>query len=146
MVRKSFAELDRITFNRIRKSKNVNGMIDENKFFNGLSEGDSVIFSCDNRKIEAHLKAIKIYNSVGEYLKENDNLGVLEINSKSPIDFLSIMTDLKNEGRSVNKKVRIYEVDYHPYGDDDEDDEEENDENTGGSLESFIKNLLENNS
>jgi hypothetical protein len=143
MGRKVFAELDKLTFNRIKRSKNINGMIDENKFFNGLNEGDSVIFSCDNRKIEAYLRAIKIYNSMGEYLKENDSVGVLEINSKSPVDFLSIMTSMKNEGRSVTKRVRIFEVDYHPYGDDD-DEEEEDDENTGGSLESFIKNLLEN--
>ena len=80
---------------------------------------------------------------MGEYLKENDNVGVLEINSKSPVDFLSIMTSMKNQGRSVTKRVRIFEVDYHPYGDDD-DEEEEDDENIGGSLESFIKNLLEN--
>ena len=143
MGRKVFAELDKLTFNRIKRSKNINGMIDESKFFNGLNEGDSVIFSCDNRKIEAYLRAIKIYNSMGEYLKENDSVGVLEINSKSPVDFLSIMTSMKNEGRSVTKRVRIFEVDYHPYGDDD-DEEEEDDENTGGSLESFIKNLLEN--
>ena len=84
-------------------------MIDENKFFRGLKEGDSVIFSCNQKKIEAVLKKIKTYNSISEYLKLNAHIGMMEVNSSKPIDFLSKMND---------KKVRIYEVDYYPYGDD----------------------------
>ena len=84
-------------------------MIDEKKFFKGLKEGDSVIFSCNQRKIEAVLKKIKKYNSIGEYLKLNANIGMMEVNSSNPMDFLNIMND---------KKVKIYEVDYYPYGDD----------------------------
>ena len=84
-------------------------MIDENKFFRGLKEGDSVIFSCNQKKIEAVLKKIKKYNSIAEYLKMNAHIGMMEVNSSKPIDFLNKMND---------KKVKIYEVDYYPYGDD----------------------------
>jgi ASC-1-like (ASCH) protein len=111
MGKKIYAELDRITFDSIKKSRSANGMIDENKFFRGLKEGDSVIFSCNKRKIEAILKKVRKYNSISEYLKMNPHIGMMEVNSSNPIDFLSKMND---------KKVRIYEVDYHPYGDDDE--------------------------
>ena len=109
MVKKIYAELDKITFESIKKSRSSNGMIDENKFFRGLKEGDSVIFSCNQKKIEAVLKKIKKYNSISEYLKLNAHIGMMEVNSSKPIDFLSKMND---------KKVRIYEVDYYPYGDD----------------------------
>ena len=109
MVKKIYAELDKITFESIKKSRSSNGMIDENKFFRGLKEGDSVIFSCNQKKIEAVLKKIKTYNSISEYLKLNAHIGMMEVNSSKPIDFLSKMND---------KKVRIYEVDYYPYGDD----------------------------
>jgi ASC-1-like (ASCH) protein len=111
MGKKIYAELDRITFDSIKKSRSANGMIDENKFFRGLKEGDSVIFSCNKRKIEAILKKVRKYNSISEYLKMNPHIGMMEVNSSNPMDFLSKMND---------KKVRIYEVDYHPYGDDDE--------------------------
>jgi ASC-1-like (ASCH) protein len=113
MGKKIYAELDKITFESIKKSRSANGMIDENKFFRGLKEGDSVIFSCNNRKIEAVLKKIKKYNSISEYLKLNAHIGMMEVNSSKPLDFLSKMND---------KKVKIYEVDYFPYGDDKDDD------------------------
>lgn len=109
MVKKIYAELDKITFDSIKKSRSSNGMIDENKFFRGLKEGDSVIFSCNQRKIEAVLKKIKKYNSISEYLKLNAHIGMMEVNSSKPIDFLNKMND---------KKVKIYEVDYFHYGDD----------------------------
>jgi ASC-1-like (ASCH) protein len=109
MGKKIYAELDKITFESIKKSRSANGMIDENKFFRGLKEGDSVIFSCNQKKIEAVLKKIKIYNSISEYLKLNSDIGMMEINSSKPMDFLNKMND---------KKVKIYEVDYYPYGDD----------------------------
>jgi ASC-1-like (ASCH) protein len=109
MGKKIYAELDKITFESIKKSRSANGMIDENKFFRGLKEGDSVIFSCNQKKIEAVLKKIKIYNSISEYLKLNSEIGMVEINSSKPMDFLNKMND---------KKVKIYEVDYYPYGDD----------------------------
>ena len=112
MVKKIYAELDKITFDSIKKSRSANGMIDENKFFRGLKEGDSVIFSCNQRKIEAVLKKIKRYNSISEYLKMNAHIGMMEVNSSKPIDFLNKMSD---------KKVKIYEVDYYPYGDDKDD-------------------------
>ena len=108
-----YAELDKITFDKIKKSRVTNGMIDDNKFFRGLKEGDSVIFSCNRRKIEAVLRKINIYSNIGEYLKVNAHIGMLEVNSSKPIDFLNIMN---------NKKVKIYEVDYYPYGGDDQDD------------------------
>jgi ASC-1-like (ASCH) protein len=110
MGKKIYAELDKITFESIKKSRSANGMIDENKFFRGLKEGDSVIFSCNQKKIEAVLKKIKKYNSISEYLKLNAHIGMMEVNSAKPIDFLNKMND---------KKVKIYEVDYYPYGDDD---------------------------
>ena len=61
MGKVKFAELDKITFNRIKRTKNANGMIDEKKIFGGLSVGDSVVFSCEGKKIEAYLRNIKIY-------------------------------------------------------------------------------------
>ena len=109
MAKKIYAELDRITFDKIKKSRSANGMIDENKFFKGLKEGDSVIFSCNQRKIEAILRKIKKYNSITDYLKLNAHIGMMEVNSANPMDFLNVMND---------KKVKIYEVDYYPYGDD----------------------------
>jgi ASC-1-like (ASCH) protein len=113
MGKRIYAELDKLTFDSIKKSKSANGMIDENKFFRGLKEGDSVIFSCNKRKIEAILRKIKNYNSISEYLKFNEHIGMMEVNSSKPLDFLSKMND---------KKVKIYEVDYYPYGDDKDDD------------------------
>lgn len=113
MGKKIYAELDKITFESIKKSRSANGMIDENKFFKGLKEGDSVIFSCNQKKIEAVLKKIKKYNSISEYLKMNSHIGMMEVNSSKPIDFLNKMND---------KKVKIYEVDYYPYGDDKDSD------------------------
>lgn len=109
MVKKIYAELDRITFDSIKKSRAANGMIDENKYFRGLKEGDSVIFSCNKMKIEAVLKKIKKYNSISEYLKLNVQIGMMEVNSNDPLEFLNKMS---------NKKVRIYEVEYYPYEDD----------------------------
>ena len=122
MVRKKYAELDRITFDSIKKTRSANGMIDENKFFRGLKEGDSVIFSCNQMKIEAVLKKIKKYNSIAEYLKMNAHIGMMEVNSDKPLEFLNKMND---------KKVKIYEVDYYPYGDD---------SGGGGAIESGWKN------
>lgn len=144
MGRTKFAELDRITFNRIRKTKNANGMIDEKRFFGDLSIGDSVVFSCDGRKIEAYLRDIKIYRTLGEYIKENGDNGVLEINSKNPLDFLNLMTQLKGGEVKDNKRVRIFEVDYHPYGDDDDETEEDNigDGGEDANIEDFISSLL----
>ena len=105
-----YAELDKITFDKIKKSRTTNGMIDDNKFFKGLKEGDSVIFSCNRRKIEAVLKKINIYDNICEYLKVNAHIGMLEVNSSNPIDFLNVINE---------KKVKIYEVDYYSYGNDD---------------------------
>jgi len=113
MGKKIYAELDRITFDNIKKSRSANGMIDENKFFRGLKEGDSVIFSCNQRKIEAVLNKIKKYNSISDYLKLNSQIDVMEVNSTKPVDFLNKMN---------NKKVMVYEVDYYPYGDDRDSD------------------------
>lgn len=113
MGKKIYAELDKITFESIKKSRSANGMIDENRFFRGLKEGDSVIFSCNQKKIEAVLKKIKKYNSISEYLKMNSHIGMMEVNSSKPMDFLNKMND---------KKVKIYEVDYYPYGDDKDSD------------------------
>ena len=111
MTKKIYAELDRITFDSIKRSRSANGMIDENKFFRGLKEGDSVIFSCNKRKIEAILKKVRKYLSITEYLKMNPQIGMMELNSAKPMDFFSKIND---------KKVKIYEVDYYPYDDEDE--------------------------
>lgn len=141
MAKKIYAELDRITFDSIKKSRSANGMIDENKFFRGLKEGDSVIFSCNQRKIEAVLKKIKKYNSISEYLKLNAQIGMMEVNSSKPLDFLNKMND---------KKVKIYEVEYYPYGDDNENSGAGNGGSGGGwgnrngdkELENFISALF----
>jgi len=113
MGKKIYAELDRITFDNIKKSRSANGMIDENKFFRRLKEGDSVIFSCNQRKIEAVLNKVKKYNNISDYLKLNSQIGIMEVNSTNPVDFLNKMS---------NKKVMVYEVDYYPYGDDKDSD------------------------
>jgi len=128
-----YAELDKITFDKIKKSRATNGMIDDNKFFKGLKEGDSVIFSCNRRKIEAVLRKINIYSNIGEYLKVNAHIGMLEVNSSKPIDFLNIMN---------NKKVKIYEVDYYPYGGDDRDDHFSGD-GGGGRIDNTVDRELE---
>ena len=139
-----FAELDEITFNRIKKNKNTSGMIDEKKFFSKLNEGDSIVFSCRGKKIEAYLKKIKICDSIGEYLKNQSEIGVLEINSRSPIKLLSVMGDDKDGGAN-RKKVRVYEVDYHPFGEDDENENEnENNQNGGGELSKIFEALIAN--
>jgi hypothetical protein len=132
-----YAELDKITFDKIKKSRATNGMIDDNKFFKGLKEGDSVIFSCNRRKIEAVLKKIKIYNNIGEYLKVNAHIGMLEVNSSKPMDFLNIMN---------NKKVKIYEVDYYPYDGNDKDDRDNHygSDGGGGRIDNTIDRELEN--
>ncbi len=137
-----FAELDEITFNRIKKNKNASGMIDEKKFFSKLNEGDSIVFSCRGKKIEAYLKKIKICDSIGEYLKNQSEIGVLEINSRSPIKLLSMMGE-DNDGGAKKKKVRVYEVDYHPFGEDDEN-ENENNQNGGGELSKIFEALIAN--
>jgi hypothetical protein len=123
MAKKIYAELDRITFDSIKRCRTANGMIDENKFFKGLKEGDSVVFSCNRRKIEAVLKKIKKYNSISEYLKMNSHIGMMELNSSKPMDILGKITD---------KKVRIYEVDYYPYGDNNDNDGDGNGSEVGG--------------
>ena len=142
MGKKIYAELDRITFDKIKKSRSANGMIDEKKFFKGLKEGESVIFSCNQRKIEAVLRKVKKYNSIGEYLKLNAHIGMMEVNSSNPMDFLNIMND---------KKVKIYEVDYYPYGEDKDGDGggsgggsvRRNNQNSGDKeLENFISALF----
>jgi len=144
MGKKVFAELDEVTFNRIKNCKNTSGMLDEKKFFNKLKEGDSVIFSCRDKKIEAYLKNIKIYNSISEYLKNND-VAVLEINSRTPLSLLSKMStiigDNGDKTGTNEKRVKIYEVDYHPYG---EDDEDENNNDTGPhqNINQFIEALI----
>jgi len=138
-----FAELDEITFNRIKTTKNMSGMIDEKKFFSKMNEGDSIVFSCRGKKIEAYLKKIKIYNTISDYLHENKEIGVLEINSKNPINILS-MLNTKSDGfvQKETKRIRIYEVDYHPYGEDDNDNEEKHHDDNG--IAKFIEALMNN--
>jgi len=133
-----FAELDEITFNRIRKNKNASGMIDEKRFFSKMNEGDSIVFSCRGKKIEAYLKKIKICDSIGDYLKNQTDIGVLEINSRSPVKLLSMMDNTGNK----NKKVRVYEVDYHPYGEDDDDNDTDSEKEPPGSQISKIFEAL----
>lgn len=132
-----YAELDEITFNRIRNNKNSSGMIDEKRLFSKLNEGDSIVFSCRGKKIEAYLKKIKICESIGEYLKENSEIGVLEINSKSPKQLLTMMDDI-GEGQKPKRKVRIFEVDYHPFGEDDEGSD-----NNNGNMPREISKIFE---
>ena len=133
-----YAELDEITFNRIRRNRNSSGMIDEKKLFKNLKEGDSIIFSCRGKKIEAYLKKIKICESIGEYLKENSEIGVLEINSKSPKQLLSMMDEAG--GEKPKKKIRVFEVDYHPFG---EDDEGSDNNDSNGNMPREISKIFE---
>lgn len=135
-----FAELDEITFNRIKRNRNASGMIDERKYFSKLNEGDSIVFSCRGKKIEAYLKKIKICDSIGEYLKDQKDIGVLEINSRSPVQLLSMMGNSGEDGKK-RKRVRIYEVDYHPYG---EDDDENENTNPGDGISKIFEALIAN--
>jgi hypothetical protein len=78
---------------------------------------------------EAVLKKIKKYNSIAEYLKMNAHIGMMEVNSDKPLEFLNKMND---------KKVKIYEVDYYPYGDDSNNGDGGG--GGGGAIESGWKN------
>lgn len=145
MSKTIFAELDEVTFNRIKRNRNASGMIDEKKFFSKLNEGDSIIFSCRGKKIEAYLKKIKICESIGEYLKNNSEIGVLEINSKSPLQLFSMINNdgcCSGASTNKNKKVRVYEVDYHPYGEDDDDENQEDTSGPGREISKIFEALI----
>ena len=112
MVKTIFAEIDELTFNRIKLCDCYNGMIDEKKLFSKLNVGDSIIFSYKNNRIEGFIKKINIFNSISEYLQLNTEIESIEYNGNNQVEFLAVMNDLNK------KKLRIYDVDYHPYDND----------------------------
>lgn len=115
-----FVEIDQITFNYLKRQDKERVRIDEQKFFKNLNKGDSVVFNCNNKKIEGFVKDIKIYNTLSDYLNEKD-LNSLMIDCKNPLEMVGIIDNLKDS----NKKLRFFEIDYHPYGEDDGEEEDD---------------------
>jgi hypothetical protein len=110
MVKTIFMEIDELSFNRIKLCDcSYSGMIDEKKLFSKLNVGDSIIFSYKNNRIEGCIKKINIFNSIQEYLQLNTEIKTIEYNGNNQSTFLTVMNDQNK------KKVRIYDVDYHPY-------------------------------
>lgn len=112
MPRKIFLDLDRETFNRIILNKNdEKGIYDKQRLFRGLSKGDSAILSCDNKKLEAYIEDVAIYNSIEDYMK-GENVEMFKIDCNNPFDMLQIIEEMQNS----KKKLRIYHIGYYPYG------------------------------
>ena len=121
MGRTIFVEIDQITFNYLKRQSKDRVKVDEQKFFRTLNKGDSVVFNCNNKKIEGYVRDIKIYDNLSDYLMEK-GLNGLEIDCKNPLEMVNLMRDLdKNK-----KKLRFFEIDYHPYGEDDNEEPEDN--------------------
>ena len=121
MGRTIFVEIDEITFNYLKKNNKDSVKLDEQKFFKKLNKGDSVIFNCNNKKIEGYVKDIKIYDNLSVYLNEKGING-LSIDCKNPMEMVKVMKKLEEN----KKKLRFFEIDYHPYGEDDNEGTEDN--------------------
>jgi len=106
MGKRIFEDVDEKTFQYIKRCKNENGLVDCHKLFGKINIGDTIIFSCKNNKIEAHLKNIKIYKSLIEML-DTTRIKTIEYNGGNPFEFLEI---INNKSR---KRFRVYDVDYY---------------------------------
>ena len=106
MGKRVFEEVDDNTFQYIKRCKNNNGFVDCNKLFRKISVGDTIIFSCKNNKIEAHLKKVNIYKSLKEML-DSTSVKTIEYNGVNPFEFLEIINN------KSKKRFRVYDVDYY---------------------------------
>ena len=129
MGKRVFEEVDEKIFQHIKRCKNDNGFVDCHKLFKKISVGDTIIFSCKNNKIEAHLKKINIYKSLKEML-DSTSVKTIEYNGSNPFEFLEIINN------KSQKRFRVYDVDYY---------EEKNDEDNRPkrNIPKEISNMIE---
>lgn len=129
MGKRIFEEIDEKTFQYVKRCKNDNGLIDCHYLFKKVCIGDTIVFSCKNNKIEAHLKKVNIYKSLNEML-DNTNIKTIEYNGGNPFEFLEIVNN------KSKKKFRVYDVDYY---------EEKSDENNNQkrNVPKEISNMIE---
>lgn len=106
MGKRVFEEVDEKIFQHIKRCKNENGFVDCHKLFKKISVGDTIIFSCKNNKIEAHLKKVNIYKSLKEML-DSTSVKTIEYNGSNPFEFLEIINN------KTQKRFRVYDVDYY---------------------------------
>ena len=106
MGKRVFEDVDEKTFQYIKRCKNDNGFVDCHKLFKKISVGDTIIFSCKNNKIEAHLKKVNIYKSLKDML-DNTQIKTIEYNGVNPFEFLEIINN------KSQKRFRVYDVDYY---------------------------------
>lgn len=106
MGKRVFEEVDEKIFQHIKRCKNDNGFVDCHKLFKKISVGDTIIFSCKNNKIEAHLKKVNIYKSLKEML-DSTSVKTIEYNGSNPFEFLEIINN------KSQKRFRVYDVDYY---------------------------------
>ena len=92
MGKRVFEEVDEKTFQYIKRCKNDNGFVDCHKLFRKISVRDTIVFSCKNNKIEAHLKKVNIYKSLNEML-DSTNVKTIEYNGVNPFEFLEIINN-----------------------------------------------------
>ena len=102
--KKRFVEIDEKTYELITKNKEK-GILDEKKLFKNLRKGDSAILCYKDKKIEAYIKSIDIFNDIGHYLFEK-KLDKISLNCTDSLQFMDIISC--NE----NKKIRIFDVEY----------------------------------
>lgn len=124
--KKRFVEIDERTYELITKNKEKEkGILDEKKLFKNLAKGDSAILCYKDKKIEAFIKSIDIYNDIGQYLFER-KLDKFALNCTDSLQFMDIISG------NVNKKIRIFDVEYKEIktkqsessSEDDDDDED----------------------
>ena len=129
MGKRVFEEVDEKIFQHIKRCKNDNGFVDCHKLFKKISVGDTIIFSCKNNKIEAHLKKVNIYKSLKEML-DSTSVKTIEYNGSNPFEFLEIINN------KSQKRFRVYDVDYY---------EEKNDEDNRPkrNIPKEISNMIE---
>jgi len=106
MGKRIFEEVDEKKFQYIKRCKNDNGFIDCYKLFSKINVGDTIVFSCKNKKIEACLKKVNIYKSLNEMLDITD-IKTIEYNGINPFEFLEIVNN------KSKKRFRVYDVDYY---------------------------------
>lgn len=101
-----FEEVDEKKFQYIKRCNNKNGFVDCYKLFSKINVGDTIIFTCKNKKIEAFLKKINIYKSLNEMLDTTD-IKTIEYNGLNPFEFMEIVNN------NSKKRFRVYDIDYY---------------------------------
>lgn len=115
MGKRIFEEVDEKKFQYIKHCNNNNGFVDCYKLFSKINVGDTIVFTCKNKKIEAYLKKINIYKSLNEMLDIID-IKTIEYNGVNSFEFLEIVNN------KSKKRFRVYDVDYY----DEKTDEDNN--------------------